>query len=94
MGMLEQALFERDRNGYATEKSPDGINVLTLTAAMSIATKMGLLTTGADAKLTTNTNVKIQAFNIDTSAGRTGMPSNGSLRTGNSKDRPMTFANS
>ena len=57
---------------YATEKTPDGINVLTLTAAMSIATKMGLLA-GADSKLTTNSNVNIQAFNIDTSAGRTGI---------------------
>ncbi len=57
---------------YATEKATDGLRTLTLTDAMVIATKLSIRS-GADQKLTTNSNVDVVGVNIDKSANLTGI---------------------
>jgi spore germination protein YaaH len=57
---------------YATEKAADGIRTMNITQAMAIATALSVRT-GADQKLTTNTQVKIVGTNINKEDGRTGV---------------------
>jgi hypothetical protein len=57
---------------YATEKTPDGIRRLSVTEAMSIATKLSIQTNPGE-KLTTNTNVNVVGVNIDKSENLTGV---------------------
>lgn len=57
---------------YATEKAADGIKTMNITDAMAIATAV-TVRTGADQKLTTNTQVQIAATNINKIDGRTGV---------------------
>ncbi len=57
---------------YAAEKSPDGVRALKITDAMAIATRLNPQT-GADPKLTTNSNLDIVALNINQTAGRSGV---------------------
>ncbi len=55
---------------YATEKSSEGLRRLTLTDAMSIATRMGVSTS---ARIETNSNVEIIAHNINKSENLSGI---------------------
>jgi spore germination protein YaaH len=57
---------------YATEKAADGVTTMSITDAMGIATAL-TVRTGADQKLTTNTQVVIAATNINKIDGRTGV---------------------
>ncbi|MCC6381128.1 MAG: hypothetical protein IT304_01410 [Dehalococcoidia bacterium] len=58
---------------YATEKTPDGgLRPLTISEAMTIATKLSIRT-GSDPKLSTSSNVEVAATNVDRTQNRSGI---------------------
>jgi hypothetical protein len=57
---------------YASEKSPDGVRRISLTQAMSIATRMRVEVNSGET-LSTNSNVRVVGVNIDRDENMTGM---------------------